>query len=506
METASKMIEYAQLAEIRGNYPHKKIVHCHGVFDLFHYGHLLHLQEAKKQGDILVVTLTPDRFVNKGPHRPYHTEQKRLELLAHLEIVDFIALNETPTAVEAIHLLRPDFYVKGPDYQDEKKDETGGISKEKEAVESVHGKLVCTKGYTDSSTRILNRFFSMWDEEQQALIDKIKTETTVSAILEAVERCAELKVLVVGEPIIDSYVFCKPVGISSKGATVSAQFLEQEDYAGGSLAIANHLAAMGCETTILLPSGQEPSFMKLLETQLLPTIHVEHYLTKGISTPKKTRYLSKQQTQRMFELIDVTANHWESLVADDFCERLLQLSAQFDVVIIADFGHGLFENGVLHTLEKIGTFLALNVQTNSGNFGFNPFTKHDRYDYICMDERELRVATHDRLTDTDSLSDDIMDAIVRRTASLTLGEKGSIYYQPGQEKVACPALFKRVVDTTGSGDAYFAITSLLTKTKADPIIVPFIGNCVAGLHAQTIGNKYPVNKVDLIRTIRSTLE
>lgn len=506
MKRTSKIIEYAQLGEIRQNYPDQTIVHCHGVFDLFHYGHLLHLQEAKKQGDILVVSITPDKYVNKGPHRPHHNEQKRLELLSHLEIIDHVALNESHTGVEAITLLKPDLYVKGPDYKDEVVDETHNIVREREAVESVHGKLICTTGQTDSSTRILNRHFSMWDKAQQAAIDQLKTKSSVADVLEAIEKGAELKVLVVGEPIIDRYVFCNPVGISSKSSTVAAQFLEQEDYAGGSLAIANHLAALGCETTLLLPSAQEPFFKTLLKTEMMPTVKIAHYFTKNIPTPIKTRFLTKHRAQRMFELIDVRANDWESLSSNHFCAQLLELSSTHDMVIVADFGHGLFEKSVLKCLGKIDKFLALNVQTNSGNFGFNPFTKHQHFDYLCMDVPELRLATHDRLTPISALADRVMQLDIQKNASLTLGSEGSIYYQTIKEKIICPAFFNRVLDTTGAGDAYFAITALLTKMNVTPTMIPFIGNCFAGIHTQTMGNKYPVNKVDLVRVIRSILE
>ena len=83
----------------------RKVVHCHGVFDLLHVGHLRYFDEAKAMGDVLVVTLTTDKHVNKGPHRPAFTEQLRAEVLAALECVDFVAINPTPTAVEAIRLI-----------------------------------------------------------------------------------------------------------------------------------------------------------------------------------------------------------------------------------------------------------------------------------------------------------------------------------------------------------------------------------------------------------------
>ena len=95
----------------------KKIVLCHGVFDLLHVGHINHFQEAKNYGDILVVTITSDKFVNKGPNRPAFDEQNRLKAIAALNCVDYVALNKFPTAIPVIKELKPNVYCKGPDYK-----------------------------------------------------------------------------------------------------------------------------------------------------------------------------------------------------------------------------------------------------------------------------------------------------------------------------------------------------------------------------------------------------
>src|SRR5947208_4306770 len=116
METTNNKIKRLKdlantLEKLRGG--GKKIVHCHGVFDLLHIGHIKHLEAARKRGDLLVVTLTPDRYVNKGPHRPAFPEQLRAEALASLACVDYVAINQWPTAVETIELLKPSLFVKG---------------------------------------------------------------------------------------------------------------------------------------------------------------------------------------------------------------------------------------------------------------------------------------------------------------------------------------------------------------------------------------------------------
>ena len=120
----------------------KKVVHCHGVFDLLHIGHIRHFEQAKCMGDTLVVTITPDRFVDKGPHRPAFTETLRAEAVASLDSVDFVAVNNWPTAEETLRLLRPDFYVKGSEFRNTQSDITGKIAKEEKIVRK---RLACRR-------------------------------------------------------------------------------------------------------------------------------------------------------------------------------------------------------------------------------------------------------------------------------------------------------------------------------------------------------------------------
>lgn len=132
----------------------EKIVLCHGCFDLLHIGHIKHLQLAKEYGDILVVTITPDEFVNKGPNRPLFAQSLRAEAIAALECVNAVAINEWATAVEPIKLLKPDFFAKGYEY---KGNLTDALRQEEEAMTSVYGKLVFTNNQITSSSSELMR-------------------------------------------------------------------------------------------------------------------------------------------------------------------------------------------------------------------------------------------------------------------------------------------------------------------------------------------------------------
>lgn len=506
MRAMNKIVTFEQLKDIRAAHPNKKIVHCHGVFDLFHYGHLLHLQSAKEHGDILVVTVTPDQFVNKGPGRPHYTESKRIQVLAALEIVDHIALNQTPKAIEAILALKPDVYIKGPDYKNKEADRSGGIKEEENAVNSVGGKLAFTNDQVESSSQLINRYMGLWDSKQQEVLETLRTNVGLESAIKEIDALSELKILVVGEPIVDTYVFCRPDSLSSKSPTVSASYLYQEDYTGGSLAIANHLASMGCKVSLLMTHGGEDYFRELLKSNMNPSIDIKDHVLHGIPTPRKTRYMIPFRSQRIFELQNVKADQWIKHNPRLFNWDFQELAREHDIVIMADFGHGLFESDVLRTVKKIETFKALNVQTNSGNFGFNLFTKHESYDYLSIDERECRIALQDRLSPIEELAPKVASYLEDKATSVTLGTEGSMYFDEMGESYRCPTFFKDVVDSTGAGDAYFALTSALVYMQTPQTLIPFLGNCCAGLKTMILGNKHSVSKSDLVRTVTGLLK
>ena len=160
----------------------QKVVHCHGVFDLLHIGHIKHFEEAKTLGDVLVVSITPDEFVNKGPGRPVFTTSLRLEALAALQSVDYVVANNLPSAEEIIKSLKPDIYLKGPDYKDHLKDITGKINDEEASVKSIGGEIQYTEDITFSSSSLLNKYGGLYSQDQEAFIRNIAKSNSFDSI------------------------------------------------------------------------------------------------------------------------------------------------------------------------------------------------------------------------------------------------------------------------------------------------------------------------------------
>ncbi len=123
------------------------IVLACGCWDPFHVGHLYHLQTARTLGDVLIVAVTVDEFVNKGPHRPIFKLHERMAMIRALAIVDDV--RPSRGAEEAIRAIQPHVYVKGKEYE--------GSLPEQPLVESLGGRVVFTEdGPTYSSTELIS--------------------------------------------------------------------------------------------------------------------------------------------------------------------------------------------------------------------------------------------------------------------------------------------------------------------------------------------------------------
>ncbi|MFH0768272.1 MAG: adenylyltransferase/cytidyltransferase family protein [Chloroflexota bacterium] len=235
----------------------KVVVQCHGVFDLLHPGHIRHFDAAKQEGDVLVVTITKDAYVDKGPGRPIFNERLRAESIAALGCVDYVAINEWPTAVETIKKLKPDVYAKGSDYADAKDDLTGKISDEEAAVKSVGGRIHFTGEITFSSTKLLNLHFDVFPEEARHFLRKFRSRYSAKDIINRIEALKKMKVLVIGDAIIDEYHYCIPLGKSPKEILIPAKYLYQESFAGGILAVANHVAGFCDKVDVVTCLGMQ---------------------------------------------------------------------------------------------------------------------------------------------------------------------------------------------------------------------------------------------------------
>ena len=481
------------------------VIQCHGVFDLLHIGHIKYFEEAKSMGTVLIVTITPDRFVNKGPGRPAFNEKRRAEAVAALEVVDYVAINQWPTATEVIRILKPDLYVKGPDYRDYRQDVTGNIQTEEEAVESVGGKIAFTSGQTFSSSSLINSRLSQRTDEQEKYLNKLKSRYCFSDIVDYVDRLSTLKVLLVGEAIIDEYVFCNTIGKSGKEPVLVNQKIKSEKYAGGVLAVANEVSDFIQEARILTYLGDRDDHHDFIKGSLSPNVHLDWIKKANSPTILKTRFIdnyTKTKTIGVYDLNDDLLDRGEE---SELRTKIEQCVDDYDLVTVVDYGHGLVTPSVIDILEERSTYLVVNAQLNSFNFGYRTISKYKKVNYVCVHEGELR---HDYRNRSDTLED-----LVKSLSSqlrfdvilITQGNMGSLAFD-NAEFTKCPAYAASVVDRIGAGDTLLAITSLCFAAEVPIDVTLFLGNIVAAEMIASMGTGLKLRKRNVLSTVESLLK
>ena len=478
----------------------KKVVHCHGVFDLLHIGHIKHFEEARSLGDCLVVTITPDEYVNKGPNRPAFTTELRLEALAALEAVDFVSANKWPIAVETIKIIQPDIYCKGPDYKDHKDDVTGKIDDEEQAVESVGGKICYTKDITFSSSSLLNKYGDVYSETQKSFIEKMLDGQNIDQIKNSIDNFKNLKVLVIGETIIDQYVFCEALGKSGKEPVLVLRDLEMHQYAGGAAAIARHLSDFCGSVSLLSMLGEKREHEDFV-LESLPKNVKPYFIYKGGSpTITKKRYvdhISKSKSLGVYSLDDVQMNGENQGQLNTY---LAELVPAHDFVIVSDYGHGFISQDTARRISNQSVFTTLNAQINAANIGYHTMNNYRNIDCAIINETELRHELRDRESGVEILMKELANTLQVQHLVVTQGNGGATLYDTESKHYHhCPAFAAKVVDKIGAGDAMLALLSCALKSGFNPNLALFLGSLAAAQSVETIGNSISVNKIQLIK-------
>ena len=483
----------------------KRIILCHGVFDLLHIGHIKYFKEAKLMGDILVVTITPDHFVNKGTDRPVFNEMHRSEAIQALDVVDYVSINKWPTAIETIETLKPDFYVKGPDYKNHQNDLSGNITLEENAVNSIGGNIAFTSGITYSSSSLINHKIINLTDLQKEFLGDLKKKYSFNEIYEYINRLANLKVLLVGETIIDEYVFCDTIGKSGKEPVLVNQKINSEKYAGGILSIANCVSEFCNEGKILSYLGDRDNQKQFIKENLNLNIAIDPIIKSNSPTILKTRFIDNYTKIKTLGVYDINDNCLDENEEAKFHLKLTDCIDEYDIVIVLDYGHGLITPRIVKLLEKKSNYLAVNTQLNSFNLGYHTISKYTNVNYICVHEGELRHDFRNRKDTIEYLTKKLQEHINFDAITITQGNAGSIIYKDGKF-LKCPAFAQKIIDRVGAGDTLLSISALCLAAKIPEDVTVFLGNLAAAETIASIGTENKISKVKLVKSVQTLLK
>jgi bifunctional ADP-heptose synthase (sugar kinase/adenylyltransferase) len=385
-----------------------------------------------------------------------------------------VVVNHGADAVAAIERVRPDVYVKGIDYAQRS---DAALEREIAAVEACGGAFHVTHTEKWSSSRILTG--ERFDDDVVAYLESCRQRGFLDRILAAFDKADRFKIAFVGETIIDEYRYVAPLGRPPKEfclATVETK--THEVFQGGVIAASRHVEWPGAQI-----------------------------VTHEHQTLRKTRYVDVAFNRKLFEVYSDRDLELTTAQRALLQVRLSEACRDCDVVVTFDFGHGLLGEDERDILQHEAKHLAVNAQTNTGNFGFNPVTRYGNADCVCVDEPEARLATGMQQQPVHHVIAALARKIVTGNIIVTHGRNGCLAWRSDEGfPRQVPAFATNGIDTMGAGDAFLAACAPLVATGLELEAAAFVGNVAGAIKVGIVGHQRHVTRDELVQTIEALLK
>ncbi len=474
----------------------KRVIMCHGVFDVVHPGHVRHLLYAKSKADVLVGSVTADRHITKGAHRPHVPEDLRAVNLAAFEMVDYVVIDPNEKPLENLAIIQPDYFAKGFEYN------AAGLSpktaEEEEIVRAYGGELLFTPGdIVYSSSALINLAPpAVKMEKLQLLMERFGL--TFQDFRDVVGKMAGFKVHVVGDTIVDSYTHCAMIGGQTKTPTMSVLYERKVDYVGGAGIVAKHLKAAGAKVTFSTVLGDDVLKDFTLDDLKADGIDVQAVIDKSRPTVNKNAIVVGGY--RLLKVDTLDNRSISDTVLGTISSAINTVPA--DAVVFSDFRHGMFNRRTIPELIAAipqGVFRVADSQVASrwGNI-----TEFKGFDLITPNEREARFALADQDSGIRPLASSLYDQTKCKLLMLKLGERGVLACRDSDHEAldsffVIDSFVDNLVDAVGAGDALLAYSTLAMLVSRNDAIATTLGTIAAACECEHDGN-IPITPDDVL--------
>lgn len=513
-DPARKILSHNDLVALRTHARNdgRRVVHCHGCFDIVHPGHIRHLKFARSLGDILLVSITGDEGVSKGDGRPLIPQELRAENLAELDCVDWVYIEPRPTAADLLAEVQPDVYIKGREYET---NADPRFRAEREAVEQAGGRVVFSSGeVVFSSTALIEAMEHSTDPFHHRLTQLLtRPDMQPERLMEVLAGVRGKRVVIVGEVIRDTYLFCDRPDVAHESPVMTLRPIDRRSFDGGAAVIARHAAALGARpvlVTTLPESAEAEAFARGMAADGIEVL----------SVPGPARIAEKQrflvQSQKVMKVDLVETQVLDTTGAEALVEAATRATgAGADAAILADFGLGMFSPVLV---KRLCAALRPNVGVLAGDVSGKRHCLRAMHglDLACPSESELREAFNLHGEALPSAVWKLLRETRTAAAIVTMGAEGLVAFQPLRDADEpatpsdpfrsrvrgehVPALSPYAIDALGCGDAMITTAVLAKAAGAELTPAAFLGSVAAAVHAQRLGNP-TLEPAELRRTL-----
>ena len=453
-----------------------------GKFNVLHPGHVRLLRFAKEISDFLVVGILGENSISDI----YLSDDDRLLAVLAVSWVDHAFILHT-NPVEAVKIIKPNFVVKGREHEKRLNPETA-------VAEKYGGSVIFGSGDTRFSSLSLINYEMQDGATSVADRDRNFEERhgiTSQSISSLINKFEDLKVIILGETIIDEYVDCQPIGMSAEDPTMVVTPIESRLFLGGAGIVAAHATNTKANVEFISVLGDD-------ETGDLTKNFAEDYkisssflIDHSRPTPRKKRFRADGKT--LLRINDLRDHEISRILQDQIMDKLSDLIPQSDILMYADFNYGMLPQELVSWATNLCIEHSVPVVADSQSSSqIGDISRFKKCLLITPTEREARIATRNYRDGLVVLTDELRRISGVENIVITLGSEGAFVHAPDtvrglvDEKISALNLLPR--DVSGAGDALFVYSSLGLVAGGDIWTSVYLGSIAAACQVARVGN------------------
>lgn len=471
LEIQSKIIPGAKVSLVTGN------------FNVIHPGHLRLLNFAADCSDFLVVGVNED-----GHDGAFIPKNLRLEGMNALSSVVNHVIPLNNNIVELIQKLKPDFIIKGNEHENR-------FNEEDEAANSYGGKLLfCSGEVRFSSLDLLQK------ELQKSNNSNIQKPSdfperhgfTPSNLSRYIDKFKTLKVIVIGDLIIDEYISCDTLGLSQEDPTIVITPLKKDLFIGGAGIVAAHARSLGAKVEFFSITGDDEAANfaneKLQALKVCPNLFID----QSRPTTLKQRY--RVQNKTLLRVSHLKQHDIALTLSNEIYNKIKIAMKDADLLVFSDFNYGCLPQSLVDAIvqegQSIGLFMVADSQSSSQ---MGDISRFKNMQLITPTEHEARLAMHGSKIGLTVLAEKLHEKTKTRHLIITLGAEGLLIHSPEStsndlETDLLPAFNTSPKDVSGAGDSFLICSSMALSLGASIWESAYLGSIASACQVSRVGN------------------
>jgi rfaE bifunctional protein kinase chain/domain len=465
-----------------------------GTFNVLHPGHLRLLKFAKASGERLVVGVLTDRVAGSAAHVP---QDFRLEAVKMNGLVDEAFLIDSPVE-EVILKLKPALVVKGKEHKSHE-------NPEQKAVDSYGGKLLFSSGdVVFSSLDLIRREMASQEQKSISLPKQFmsRRKVTAKSLIDVMQKFKGLKVVVVGDVIVDEYISCDPLGMSEEDPTIVVTPISSRTFIGGAAIVAAHTSSLGANVKFFSVVGDDAS-AKFCRDEL-SKFGVEHHLLVDDSRPTTLKQRFRSRSKTLLRVSHLAQRLIDESFQDELATKLAKACSAADLLIFSDFNYGTLPQGVVDQITAIAAKNKTKIVADSQSSSqIGDISRFKNVDLLTPTEREARLALRNTEDGLVVIAELVCVAANAGAAIVKLGEQGVLLHaRKGKtfETDQIPALNSAPQDVAGAGDCMLVASSLALTVGANMWEAGLLGSLAAAIQVGRVGNT-PITQDEILHEL-----